>query len=356
MIKSPPRRLSATAIGVVVALLASASADAQSNLKILTNNNQVIETVLGYGLHHGSLPGVVYGFPGPVLAARPAQVVQCVVNASPQVLTGKRTTFDQNGYFEPTVLPAGDFPQLTSLRGGWVDAGEALTVVAGEISRYSLADYLPFTTPTGGGTPLTLAVDGIQGRCFLMPMVDSTPAAPACNTVEQQDELFGGRFETLSQGVLAISVTAAYANPPLNTRVDYTYTLQAVDGPVFAVNLREQFPYYTQNQTGLPTFARSLKLEELWTCSASAGASCDSSQGNSAYGVGFARTNGGILGEAGACLTVTAQRAVRSDGLHGELPFSNRLHVGATYQTAATENGAGEHAVRTARLPFTPAD
>lgn len=336
--------------------MASASADAQSNLKILTSTNQVIEGVLGYGLHHGSLPGVVYGFPGPVLAARPAQVVQCVVDTPSQPVGGKQATFDQNGYFEPTVMPAGDFPQLNSLRGGSIDAWQALTVTAGEISPYSLADYLQLTSPPGGGAPLTLAVDGIQGRCFLMPTVDSTPAAPTCSTIEEQDAVFGGRFETLNQGTLDISVTAAYANPPLNTRVSYTYTLRAVGGPVFSVNLREQFPYHAQSQTALPTFARSLQLEELWTCSASEGATCDNSQGNSAFGVGFARTNGGTLGEAGACLKFTAERTIRRDGLHGELPFSNRLHVGATYQKAATANGEGSHEVQMARLPFSPID
>ena len=336
--------------------------NAQVALRITGNQSSSIQSVIGPELLSGQRPGATIGMPALVLAVRPQAVVQCVAEQAPNEVTGKRVTFDHNGYFAPSPLLVDGSLLDASGRYRGTLAVQSL-VVGGEVLRYSQGDYLPvavggavspvIASDARGSVGLTLSVSGVQGYCYLMAQDDATPVAPDCITEEVADTVFTGRFDPLSAGAVNLAAWSQVVQPAGNI-VRYTYTMRAVGGPVYDIALREQFPFFSDADSGAPTFGRSLGLDEAWSCSASSGGHCDARQGRTASGLGYVRVTGGHLAHEGACLSLSAERGLRSDGVHHESPFSNRLHVGVLYRQAPDASGPGVRQLATRRIPFSP--
>lgn len=352
--------LAGSAIAVASILFPGLSG-AQVELVVTSNQSPSIQTTIGPKLLSGLRPGATIGKPALVLSVRPEAVVQCVSEQDPHEITGKRVSFDQNGYFASRPLSVNPSLMDPSGRYRGTLAGQSL-VIGGDVLRYSHADYVFLSNTTVGESVLAdveagagplLQVAGVQGYCYLMPQHDSPPVVPDCITTDIADTVFAGRFDALPAGSLDLEVWSM-AVPPANNLIRYTYTLRAVGGPVYDIALREQFPFFTDADSSSPVFGRSLGLDQAWSCNASNGGHCDARQGRSAFGLGYVRVTGGHLSHDGACLSLTAERYLRADGSHHESPFSNRLHVGAVYRRAPDAAGAGPRQLVTRRVPFSP--
>jgi hypothetical protein len=275
-------------------------------------------------LANGEIAGVSYSQGNsPGLTIRPARPILCARTIVPTGNLLKRVVLDPNGYYEPIPLAM----QAMDVKDGLLNYGESSFLRASDAMRFSSSAF------TVLDQQLALDVDGVSGYCFLAPAVDTPPAAINCEPSGIKDELFAfGDFEALPQGTVQLTATSEVI-PPLNTEVAYEYVLRAVNGPVFNVRLREQFPYFlASDPVNTIVYQKSMQLEHNWTCSGSSGSNCDS-RGAQINGAGYVHLDGGMLAE-GSCLKITTTRQLRTDGPEVQSSFSGRLHAGAVYTTA----------------------
>jgi hypothetical protein len=305
------------------------TARAQTLLEVATiaNGGQAISTQLGPDLVGGVIAPLSYGFPpqGPGLTIRPLQPMLCARVGSEGSNPLKKVVFDPNGYFAPIPLASESF----------VEGRGQVIYGAGAFLRGSDAiDFSSSAFVTVDGQ-MAFDINGVRGYCFLVPAVDVPPSATTCATVSEPEEsVFGGSFESEVPGTLQITATS-HLQPPLNNELSYQYVLRATGGSVFDIRLREQFPYFSvQTAPSEPgVFARSLALEENWSCEASAGAKCDL-RGARIDGAGYIHLDGGRIPEGG-CLKITTTRDLRINGTE-QTTFSGRLHAGAVYTKPPT--------------------
>lgn len=332
------------AILVAVAGTSPVVVQAQPLLEIATlaNGGQAISTQLAPGYLGGQLPALSYGFPpqGPGLSVRPAQPMICAVLGHPGTNPLKKVVFDPNGYFAPIPLASESF---VSGEGSMVYGSNAFLRASETIDFASSA----FVTVSG---QTAFDIDGVRGYCFLVPQVDTQPASPTCTTSEGDESVFGAGFEAISPGSIEITATSQL-QPPLNNELQYQYVIRAVDGSVFDIRLREQFPFFSVQTppSTLPTFGKSLALEENWSCRTSSGGKCDA-RGSEIDGAGYIHLDGARL-EEGACLKITTSRDLRVNGVE-QNSFSGRLHLGAIYTTAPTSQLPAQTTHTSIRQPF----
>ncbi len=253
------------------------------------------------------------GLGASVLTLRPRLPLLCADKGT--VAGHRRVAIDPNGY-----LPA----SASSPR-----AAQAMAV--GSVAYALTFDIKQFN------------LEGLNAYCIEPPAVDQlAPTALDCGNI-LSDQLFVDRFDedvvTTGDGVLQFGVKMRTIGTDY---VEYEYILRAVDGPVFDVQFREQFPYHLAADPSAPLFQRSLALDRPydffgWKCERSDGAICDANAISTAgRRAGYASLDGGRI-EAGACLKISAMRPTRANGLLSS-EFSGRMFGAAFY---SNYNGQG---------------
>lgn len=301
-------------------------------------------------LQDGLHPAVRYYPAGPgatTQVVRGHQYVQCFSNASSALLTGKRATFDQNRPFEPRLATTQEMIALPRDAVGLnlVD-GNPVLMQAGELLGFNLAEYRWVQLPN---EPLSrvMYVGGVDGACYPVDAaITQSPVPPQCDAFASDpvanDIVFRGQFEPEIPGTLriAVDVTPGYAG----ASTSYVYTVWAENGPIYDIQLREQFPFFEDGETQ-PAYRKSMRLAHPWVCSALGEAHCGD-DGREQAGLGYLVTNGGRLSKPatingdplsdGSCLRIEVQgRAVRNDGFHANMAFSNSLQVSGRYTSWA---------------------
>lgn len=283
----------------------------------------------------GTIPPVQHSYVNGrlVLVARPQRPLLCAGgNGIPGV---KSLVIDPSGYYQPVPMAA----------GSGFNGDMSKLIAEGSMLRGS--DQLNYDTGlyTVFGPLASLLVDGVQAYCAEGLLIDVSPTTLSCNTVPtgQSDRVFSEGFQVESDG--SIQYGARVVSTTAET-VTYEYIVRALGGPVYEVQLREQFPFFAgQSQ---PLFSRSLGLESEWNCEASEGANCGIG-GNSQTGYGYVRLDNGFI-PAGGCMKLTATRPVQTDGLRvGEV--SGRLFgvvFYSSFQGGKMQKGANSRT----RIPF----
>lgn len=277
------------------------------------------------------------------------QYVQCFTDNPGSQLGGKRVTFDQNRPFEPRFASTQDMADLQRTASWLPSGGEPLWIQAGELLSFGETDYRWVALP-GQSLTRVLYVSNVDGACYPIdaPALTESPVPPQCDVFGEHpvanDIVFRDEFEQESPGTLkiAVEVTPGYAG----ATTSYVYTVWSEGGPVYDIQLREQFPFYEDSEVQ-PVYRKSMRLMHPWVCSAMGEAHCGD-RGRDQAGLGYLATNNGRLAEPavvngdfnpeGSCLRIEVQgRAVRHDGHHDNMAFSNSLHVSARYTSWARD-------------------
>lgn len=345
----------------LILLAASGSAAAAQGYQILIDSQvepQILTTPRG-ALQGGAHPAVRY-YSGnadqSTQVVRGNLYVQCFASQQVTNQIGKRVTFDQNRPFEPRLVSTQEMGQIQQaaralgIRVGALDQGRdsqsQFMVQAGELLEFGKTEHRFYTSP-GQPPEAVLYVEDVNGACYPVQAVATTSLPPPqCGLYGHDsvanDRVFRGQFEPQQPGELkmAVEVTPGLAG----STVSYTYTMWADGGPVYDIQLREQFPFYEDGEDQ-PVYGKSMRLEHPWSCSATGEAHCGDG-GREQVGMGYLVTNAGHLARPatingdqlsdGACLQITVQgRAVRHDGFHNNMAFSNSLQVAARYTSWA---------------------
>lgn len=308
--------------------LTAGHAIAQVPVEVLTVNGQQLATQLAAPLLQGTLPGLRYTGNGElVLQVRPLQPVLCAVQGgTPQ---GQRITFDQTGYFAPVPLAS------------TATVGEDRTVLNYGANAFLRGSDVPQFASSGFGVlgnppQLVLDVEGVAAYCMLGAVVDTPPSSAQCQPSGSDDRLFGGIFEAASQGALEVGFRSQVSSP-LPNLVSYEYVVRAVGGPVYDVQFREQFPWFNGFGAAPPLFHTSMRLDSNWSCRSSEGGRCDQ-RGKDLDGAGYVHLEAATL-EEGQCLTVTAVRSLRLDGIENVPGISGKVQAGVVWRTAPGVTG-----------------
>ncbi len=279
---------------LAAALLASAGAGAVDVSLDAANTLVEVQTDAGDAVQYWRPSGSSRA----VLSIRPEQPVICMANG-----TGSAgdLTVDPNGFL-PAYSLAG--------QGGFDRSGLPVTYAA--TAMFRTADRVGYDGATYGVADgqLRLDVEGVAGVCHLgLAEVNPGPAVAGCNTINdgQADRIRRSGFDEVVNGALALSTKVIDV---IGDVVLYEHQLTAIDGPVYGIRLREQFPYH--DGTAAPRFARSMHIDSPWDYRASEGAHCGSAR--SLAERGYAYLEGASLDQAGACLRVIAARTLRTDG------------------------------------------
>lgn len=336
---------------VLAAGLHMGSAVAQPMQILIESEVDSILTLSRAALQGGTHPAVSYypaGVGKSTQVVRGNQYVQCFSNVPADQLSGKRVSFDQNRPFEPRLANPQDMADLQRTAPGMIQSGsEPFLLHAGELLGFdnTVYSWLQMDLNPPGRV---LAVEDVDGVCYPMaaPELTNSVEPPACdlfgNDMVANDIVFRSEFEREVPGTLKISVDVTPGF--LNTTTSYVYTIWAENGPVHDVQLREQFPFFEDNEVQ-PVYQRSMRLAHPWVCSAFGEAHCGDG-GREQAGLGYLVTNNGRLAKPavangnqtsdGSCLRIEVQgRAVRNDGYHDNMAFSNSLHVAARYTSWA---------------------
>ena len=297
---------------------------AQGPIEIETTSVGAISTTIESNLQAGAVPGIVFGQPpSPGLLIRTERPVLCAGVGYQGSNSTKKVVFDLKGYFEPVPLSM----MAVEEKLGTLFYGENAFIRAAEPIRFNTGAYV-FVENN-----LLFDVDGVSGYCILGLTVDTPPMQAACDTAKNEDPIFSDGYQLLPQGSLQLTATSQQ----VGVNINYEYVLRAVNGPVYDIQLREQFPYFEIGGSSLPIFKKSMALQENWSCEASLGGICDS-RGRWLDGAGYIHLDGGRLA-SGACLKVNTSRYLRTDGVEAQHPFSGRIHAAAIYSTAPTTQG-----------------
>lgn len=314
-----PTRLASAAL----LLMTAGPTLAQVPIELLTVNGQQLGAQLAPPLLQGTLPGLRYTGNGElVLQVRPDRPILC---AGPgQGASGQRITFDQTGYFAPVPLAA------------TATVGEERTVLNYGENAFLRGSDAPVFASSGFGVlgnppALVFDVDGVGAYCMLSAVVDTPPGGAQCEPGGTDDRLFGGVFEAATQGSVEIAYRSQVSSP-LPNLVSYEYVVRAVGGPVYDVQFREQFPWFNGFGAAPPLFQTSMRLDSNWSCRSSADGRCDQ-RGKDLDGAGYVHLEAATLQE-GQCLTITAVRSLRQDGVEAKADISGKVHAGVVWRTA----------------------
>lgn len=314
---------SSVTVGAGLALAAGA-AGAQVPLEILTTTGQQFGANLAPPLLQGTLPALRYTGNGElVLQIRPDRPVLCAGQS--QAAPGQqRVTFDQTGYFAATPL------------ANTAVVGEERTVLNYGENAFLRGSDAPVFASSGFGVlgdppQLVFDMDGVGAYCMLAAMVDTPPSSAQCEPGGSDDRLFGGMFEAAGQGSLEVGFRSQVSSP-LPNLVTYEYVVRAVGGPVYDVQFREQFPWFSGFGAAPPLFQTSMRLDSNWSCRSSADGRCDQ-RGKDLDGAGYVHLEAATLQE-GQCLTITAMRSLRQDGSEAKADISGKVHAGVVWRTA----------------------
>lgn len=312
---------------ILVAVLAITPtvALAQVPVEVVTVNGQQLGLNLAAPLLQGTLPALRYTGNGElVLQIRPDRPVLCASTASAGTGQQQRLTFDQTGYFAPVPLA----PTAT--------VGEERAVLNYGENAFLRGSDVPVFASTGFGAlgnppELVFDVDGVGAYCMLSAVVDTPPGGAQCEPGGTDDRLFGGVFEPATQGSVEIAFRSQVSSP-LPNLVSYEYVVRAVGGPVYDVQFREQFPWFNGYAAAPPLFQTSMRLDSNWSCRSSADGRCDQ-RGKDLDGAGYVHLEAATLQE-GQCLTITAVRSLRQDGVEAKADISGKVHAGVVWRTA----------------------
>lgn len=266
-----------------------------------------------------------------ILAARPVRPILCARLSGSLGNPNKGVVIDPNGHYKLLQTAEGEPLELADAEAtfGTLDARGSDPLPFAD-ARYEAIDGINL-----------MYVSTVAAYCAESFLVDVPPTTLTCNTPQAPDEprdgIFNEQFEVKGAGTLQMGVRVVSTADDV---VSYEYVLQAIGGPVYNVQFREQFPYYTPNDV-VPVYQRSLELESTWQCASSMGARCGFA-GDNDEGLGYAAIDGGRL-EAGECLKISASRDLRTDGIHATT-FSGRLYGTAFYSKFAS-GGSVKHGV-----------
>lgn len=268
---------------------------------------------------------------GPVLLARTQRPVLCAGLPGSAGGPQSKVVIDSNGY-----LPAFSISGLRmSSPGGEVTYASGAMFRTGELLSYGGASY------EHDGNNLVLNIVDVAANCWEgLASVSPGPAVASCSTVPNasSDRIRRGDFENIVEGTPVLSSRVI---DEVGDVVFYEHQITAMDGPVYGIQLREQFPYHMDS--GVPRYRKSLEIDSGWECRASEGAHCGGRRVQAERG--YALLDNASLDQAGACLRIVSIRDKRIDGGIAN-DFSGSIHA------VVTSSGANGPKVAQTRIQF----